>query len=125
MIAGIGIDLVEVARIRELTERHGRRFLERTFTPAEIEYADGRARRDEHLAARFAAKEAAVKALGTGVRFGIKLTDVEVVTGPMGQPALRLVGEAARRASELGVVATHVSISHVKESAVAVVVLEK
>ena len=86
-IVGHGIDLVEVSRIAELLERHGERFLERCFTAAERGYSDASVkRREEHLAARFAAKEAVLKALGTGWRDGIAWTDIEVVRRPSGQP---------------------------------------
>jgi holo-[acyl-carrier protein] synthase len=121
----MGVDMVEVARIRALAERHGDRFLDRTFTPGEREYSMPRARRYEHLAARFAAKEAALKALGTGARLGITLADVEVTSGPMGEPGIALAGDAARRAEALGVTSVHVSLTHADAYAVAVVVLEQ
>jgi holo-[acyl-carrier protein] synthase len=125
VIVGLGVDIVDVARIRALAERHGDRFLERIFTAGERRYSMSRTRRHEHLAARFAAKEAALKALGTGARLGLRMTDVEVVNGPMGEPGLKLSGEAARRASRLGVTVAHVTLTHADAYAAAVVVLEK
>jgi len=107
-----GVDLVEVARITEMLDRHGERFLERCFTPAERAYSMGRARRTEHLAARFAAKEAVLKALGTGWRSGIAWTDVEVVVEPSGAPGVALAGRAAEVAAQRGVTGWLLSLSH-------------
>lgn len=114
-----GIDAVEVVRIAQLIERHGDRFLERVYTPGERAYAEGRKRRFEHLAARFAAKEAALKALGTGWRSGIAWTDIEVVSLPSGQPTLRVTGRAGEEADRLGARAWMVSISHTNSTAYA------
>ena len=124
MIVGIGTDIVGVARIGDMVERHGKRFLGRVFTPEELEYAIGRKRRDEHLAARFAAKEAMLKAIGTGVRPGTLLREVEVIRGERGDPAIRLHGTTARVAAAKGVARIHVSLSHTEEYAVAFVVCE-
>lgn len=119
-IAGHGIDLVETARIAEMVERHGDHFLDRCFTAAERQYAESSVkRRDEHLAARFAAKEAVLKALGTGWRNGIAWTDVEVVRQPSGQPTVRLNGEAARIAAEMGIARWMLSLSHTDTHAMA------
>src|SRR5690606_18116699 len=90
-----GPDIVPAARIAKLLADHGDRFLARCFTPAEAAYAASAGRRDERLAARFAAKEAALKAIGTGWRSGIAWTDVEVVRLPAGEPTLRVSGRAA------------------------------
>jgi holo-[acyl-carrier protein] synthase len=117
-----GIDLVEVARVGRLVEAHGARFLERVFTAREQAYSVSGRRRDEHLAARFAAKEAVFKALGTGWRSGIAWTDVEVVALPSGAPALSVTGKAAELAREQGIASWLVSLSHTGEHAVASVI---
>jgi holo-[acyl-carrier protein] synthase len=123
VIVGLGLDLVDASRIRRLRERRGEHFLRRVFTEAETESSLGRADPDLHLAARFAAKEAAMKALGTGWAQGVGWRDCEVVsTG--GPPGLRLHGEAARRAESLGARKAHLSLSHDGGVAAAVVVLE-
>jgi holo-[acyl-carrier protein] synthase len=121
---GIGVDLVEVARIKEMMKHHGRRFINRVFTEDEAAYCRGMKRAEEHYAARFAAKEAALKALGIGMRKGIAWKDIEVVIGEMGQPGIRLTGGAEDRAEELGVANVFVSLSHTKEYAVAHVLME-
>ena len=119
-IVGHGIDIVEVARLRQLIERHGDRFLGRCFTQQEIDYARRRPQRfAEHLAARFAAKEAVLKVLGTGLRHGIGWCDIEVLRLPTGQPTLRLDGQAARIASQRGIARWHLSLSHVSSHATA------
>jgi holo-[acyl-carrier protein] synthase len=115
-IPGIGIDLIEVERIEGALERRPR-LADRLFTPAELDYAAGRARPAMHLAARFAAKEAALKALGLG---GMRLGQVEVVGGGDGPPSLRLTGDAAAVAEREGVELA-VSISHTRELAAAAV----
>ncbi len=122
MILGHGVDLVQVARIQASIDRHGERFLDRVFTGAEQAYAAGSKRRVEHLAARFAAKEAALKALGTGWRSGIAWTDVEVVSQPSGAPALRITGRAAEIAAKRGITAWHISLSHTDQQALASVI---
>ena len=117
-VIGHGIDLVDVARVRELLERHGDRFLDRCFTPAEVDYAAAHPkRRDEHLAARFAAKEAVLKALGTGRRGGIAWTDVQVGRDPLGKPYATLAGEAAAVADRLGVLDWQLSLTHTDRQA--------
>ena len=123
-ILGIGLDLVEVARVRASVRRSGERFAKRVFTPDEIAYCAGRARKFEHLAARFAAKEATLKALGTGITGWASMQEVEVVHDAAGRPEIRLRGGVLRRARSLGVKATHLSISHTEGVAAAVVVLE-
>lgn len=118
-IVGHGIDIVEVERIARLVQEHGERFLERVFTPGERAYSESKKRRDEHLAGRFAAKEAVLKALGTGWRDGIAWTDVEVVSMPSGAPEIRLYGKAAQGAAGVGAKSWWLSISHTAEHAVA------
>ncbi len=124
MIVGTGIDIVEIRRIRSVLDRQGDRFLRRVFTADEQEYC--RAHRDPapHYAARFAAKEALFKALGTGWAKGVTWHDVEVRRSPEGVPSLSLAGEASNRAASLQVRTAHVSLSHGEDSAVAVVILE-
>ena len=119
MILGHGVDIVEVARIRTMIDDHADRFLERCFTQGERAYAESRKRSAEHLAGRFAAKEAVLKALGTGWRDGIAWTDVEVVVLPSGQPEVRLHGIAHETAMKRGVTSWSLSISHTEVHAVA------
>ena len=119
MIVGHGVDIVEVARIQTMIDEHEERFLERCFTPGERAYAEARKRSAEHFAGRFAAKEAVLKALGTGWRDGIAWTDVEVVVLPSGQPEVRLHGMAQETAMKRGVRAWSLSISHTEVHAVA------
>ena len=97
MILGIGSDLIDVRRIERTIERHGERFLERIFTPIERAKAEGRTRRIETYAKRFAAKEACAKALGTGIRAGVWWRDMGVVNLPSGRPTMELTGGAKRR----------------------------
>lgn len=117
-----GIDLVSVARIRSMVEEHGERFLGRVFTPHELECAGDGPRRDEHLAARFAAKEAVLKALGTGWAAGIGWTDVEVRREDSGRPGIVLSGHAARVAEGQGLRHWAVSLSHTEGLAIASVI---
>lgn len=117
-----GIDLTEVSRIGAMVAEHGDKFLERCFTQRERAYAGDRNRRDEHLAARFAAKEAVLKALGTGWAQGIAWTDVEVVLLPSGQPTLALSGKAAELAKQLGISRWVISLSHTESLAIASVI---
>jgi len=123
-IVGHGIDIVSVVRIEESVVKHGERFLERCFTEGERAYADDRKRRFEHLAGRFAAKEAVLKAFGTGWRTGIAWTDVEVVLEPSGRPRIELHNRAAEIAKELGIETVHISISHTDELATASAIAE-
>lgn len=119
-ILGHGIDIVETDRIRRLVEEHGERFLERVYTVDELAYcALNMKRYYEHLAGRFAAKEAVLKVLGTGWRGGIAWTDVEVLKEPSGQPRIRLHGECKRIAEEMGIAHWHLSISHITTHATA------
>jgi holo-[acyl-carrier protein] synthase len=119
-VIGHGIDLVETARIRRLHDQHGKHFLDRVFTPAEQEYCSANPKRYfEHLAGRFAAKEAVLKVLGTGWRGGISWTDIEISRNPSGQPGIRLSGECAKIADSLGIARWHVSLSHIETHATA------
>jgi len=124
MIAGIGSDIVSVQRIREAVERHGERFLKKIFTSAELAYSQGRAREFEHLAARFAAKEALAKALGTGASGGILLSDAEVMNNAEGKPEMVLQGRARETAEAIGVRRIHLTLSHADAYAIALVILE-
>ncbi len=118
---GIGIDLVEVPRIRELLEKHGQRFKERTFTAGEIAYCDACADPAMHYAARFAAKEAAAKALGTGLwAEGVVWTDIEVVRELSGKPQIALHGAAKQHAADANCL---VSLTHTRDLAMAQVIL--
>ena len=124
MIVAIGIDIIEVARIREVLARTPR-FRERVFTPAERAYCDSRgAVAAQHYAARFAAKEAALKALQTGWRGGISWQDVEVAARESGAPYLVLHGPVLELFKNSGAAAAHLSLSHTTEHAIAQVVLE-
>ena len=124
MIVAIGIDIIEVARIREVLERTPR-FRERVFTPAERAYCDSRgAVAAQHYAARFAAKEAALKALQTGWRGGISWQDVEVASRESGAPYLVLHGPVLELFNNSGAAVAHLSLSHTTEHAIAQVVLE-
>ena len=125
MIAGIGVDIVDVARVAKLLERYGDRFLRRVFTDAEAKYAMGSANRAERLAGRFAVKEAFLKALGTGKTQGILWRDVETVRGPLGKPVVRLHGQAVRWLRYRGGTHVHVTITHDGGKAVGFVILEK
>jgi holo-[acyl-carrier protein] synthase len=124
MILSIGIDLVEVERIEQAAGRLGRRFLERVFTPAEIAYCEPRGARFVHYAGRFAAKEAAMKALGTGWAEGVAWREVEILPSAAGPPQLSLSGVALERFAALGASRAHLSISHTRTLAIAQVVFE-
>ncbi len=125
MIVGSGVDLCEVSRIKDAIERHGQRFVERVYTDREIAYADRKANRYERYAARFAAKEAGMKALGTGWHGGVRWRDFEVSNLPSGRPTLQFHGKAAEFAKMLGVENISLSITHTSEQAMAMVILEK
>jgi holo-[acyl-carrier protein] synthase len=114
-----GVDMVDCLRLREAIDRHGEKFLERVFTPAERAYSLGKKRETEHLAGRFAAKEAVLKVLGTGWRGGIRWTDVEIVNEPSGQPRVTLHDECSRVARQRGMSEVLISISHIQTHAIA------
>lgn len=124
MIVGTGVDIAETSRIEQVFDRHGERFSRRVYTPEEIAYCEQFKNKAERYAARFAAKEAAFKALGTGWRNGIHWLDVEVTHLPSGKPELALRGRAEEIAREMGVTRTSVSISHSDRYVVAQVILE-
>ncbi|NIR45191.1 MAG: holo-ACP synthase [Gemmatimonadetes bacterium] len=124
MIVGVGIDLVAIDRVRGLVERHGERGRRRLFAEGELKDCDGRIDPAECLAARFAAKEAALKALGTGKRPGLRWTEIEVVEGEGGRPDLALSGGVRARAERLGVTRVWVSLTHEGGVAGAIVVME-
>ena len=122
-VIGHGIDLVEIARIEGMLEDHGPRFIDRCFTPGERIYADeGRAVRAERFAARFAAKEAVLKALGTGLRDGIDWTELEVIRDALGKPGVRLHGRAAELATAAGIEGWELSLTHAGGLAMASVI---
>lgn len=124
MIVGIGTDFAEVSRIRASIERYGARFIQRIFTPAEIAYVDRKANRFERYAARFAAKEAGMKAIGTGWSRGVRWQDFEVANKLSGEPTLRFHGVAAEIAAKRGMVNVVLTLTHTAEIAMAVVILE-
>ncbi len=115
---GVGVDLVEIARIERALQRHGARFLERIFTPAEAALCAGR---PAELAARFAGKEAVSKALGTGIA-GFGWRDIEILSDDAGKPLVTLYGGAAARAAGLGLTRIEISLSHTRDIAAAFVV---
>jgi holo-[acyl-carrier protein] synthase len=124
MIVGTGVDLAEVPRIKASIERYGGKFIGRIYTPAEIAYVERKANKFERYAARFAAKEAGMKAIGTGWRRGVTWQDFEVANLPSGKPTLLLHGVAAKVAEELGVKNISLSITHTSELGMAHVILE-
>ena len=124
MILGIGIDLVDLERLRGVIARHGERFVDRILTEAERAFCGAHVDQAPHVGARFAAKEAAVKALGTGVAEGISWRDIEIVRAENGAPSVRLHGPARRAADRRGVKGIYVSLTHDRGTAAAVVVLE-
>lgn len=124
MIAGTGVDLTEISRIQDSVDRFADRFLNRIYTPREIAYCMRKKNSAESLAARFAAKEAGAKALGTGISRGVSWREIEVTHLPGGRPTLLFHGRAAERAATMGVTAAHLSLSHGRDLAIAQVVLE-
>ena len=124
MIVGLGLDVAEVDRIEAAITRHGAPLIERLFTPAEAAYCERHANRFERYAARFAVKEAAMKALGTGWRHGVRWRDIEVTRDPNGKPGLRLEGVARELAERLGARNITVSITHSGNLALAQVIFE-
>lgn len=125
MIVGIGIDMVEVGRIERMLERYGDAFVSKVFTDEEVAFCSDKAKPAQHYAVRFAAKEAALKALGTGVRKGLVLRDVTVLREALQPPRIVLYRGAKAKAEELGVTRWHVSLTHTEHSAVAYVVAER
>jgi holo-[acyl-carrier protein] synthase len=125
MVLGLGTDLIETKRVQESIDRYGERFLERIFTEGEIAYCmRKRKNAAESFAARFAAKEAGAKALGTGISHGVSWKEFEVRREASGRPTLHLSGRAAELAKAMGVRRVQVSLTHSRELALAVVVAE-
>jgi holo-[acyl-carrier protein] synthase len=124
MILGTGVDLAEVSRIRDVIVRYGTRFVHRVFTEGEVSYVERKANRFERYAARFAAKEAGMKALGTGWRRGVVWKDFEVANLPSGRPTLLLHGVAREIANQLGVRQISLSLTHTAETGLAFVIFE-
>jgi holo-[acyl-carrier protein] synthase len=124
MIVGTGIDIAEVPRVAAAIARFGNRFLQRIYTEGEIRYCQSKANHVERYAARFAAKEAAMKALGTGWNHGIRWRDIEVRRQPGGRPTIAFHGKAAEVAARLGAVHVALSLSHTAQQAIAQVILE-
>ncbi|MGA2569015.1 MAG: holo-ACP synthase [Terracidiphilus sp.] len=124
MIAGSGIDAVEIERIQKAIDRYSARFLDRVYLAAEQAYCLRKRKAAESFAARFAAKEAAAKALGTGISYGVNWLEIEVVREPSGRPSLRFHGRAAQIADRMGVVRSALSLTHTADLALASVVLE-
>ena len=124
MVLGLGSDLIEIARIESSIARFGERFLRRVFTPGEIAYCRRKRNAAESFAARFAAKEAGAKALGTGICHGISWPEIEVRREPSGRPTLHWSGRARERAAALGVQRTTVTLTHSRDLAMAVVFVE-
>jgi len=124
MILGIGVDIVEVGRIRRAVQRHGERFVGRVFTDEEAAYCRRSVRADQRFATRFAAKEAALKALGVGWTQGVRFVEVQVSNNELGAPAVCFTGKALEIARDLGVQRVHVSLTHHRDYAIAQVLLE-
>jgi holo-[acyl-carrier protein] synthase len=124
MILGVGIDTVSISRMERLVKMRGDRFLQKVFSRSEIEEGMKRLKNAPYFAARFAAREAFVKALGTGFAQGVALRDISVVTGELGRPELALGARAADLLRAKGVARCHLSISHDGDSAQAIVILE-
>ena len=125
MIYGIGIDLVKVGRVREALERWGERFQNKVFTPGEVRYCTQKKNPSPNFAARFAAKEAFVKAMGIGIRRGVHWKDVEVQRGPLGRPVLKLNGRAMEICQKERIEGLFLSLTHDGDYSGAMVVLEK
>lgn len=125
MIVGIGIDLVEIARFQRALKRGGNALAERLFTPSEIGYCKSQRHPAQHYAARFAAKEALLKALGTGWSGGIAWTDIETVADRNGSPRVKLSGMAKNLAQKMGIARWLLSMSHTDKNATAIVIAER
>ena len=120
-VISIGVDICDVKRIRKLTEKHHLKFLEKVYTPGEIQYCLNKVSKYTSLAARFAAKEAFLKALGTGLRSGLQWKEIEVENDNLGKPHLKLHGQTAKTIGDRHI---HLSLSHTDENAVAFVIIE-
>ena len=124
LIVGLGLDIAEIDRIEAAITRHGAPILERLYTPAEVAYCESHRNKFERYAGRFAAKEAAMKALGTGWRRGVRWRDIEVIRERSGKPSLALIGAAKRIAEELGAKIIFLTITHSGNLALAEVIFE-
>jgi holo-[acyl-carrier protein] synthase len=124
MIYGIGTDIIEVSRIKTVMERDIG-FREKIFTEGEIAYCEKMKHKEQNYAARFSAKEAFLKAIGTGWRFGVRFADIDVYHDELGKPLIRLYGKADELVKKEGITKIHVSLSHIKEMATAIVILER
>jgi holo-[acyl-carrier protein] synthase len=124
MIFGIGVDIVSIGRIEGMLDRWGSLFIKRVFTPAEVTFCEGKSNPGQHFALRWAAKEATLKALGLGLRRGIKWTDIEVIDDSLGRPSLQVYNQAKDLLTDRNIKTAFVSISHEKEYGIAQVVLE-
>lgn len=124
MVLGLGSDLIEISRVAASIERFGDRFLHRVFTPGEIAYCQRKRNAAESFAARFAAKEAGAKALGTGISHGVAWPEIEVRREPSGKPTLHWSGRARQLAVALGVQRTSLTLTHSRDLAMAVVLIE-
>jgi holo-[acyl-carrier protein] synthase len=124
VIVGLGLDIAEIDRITAAITRHGAAILERLYTPTEVAYCESHKNKFERYAARFAAKEAAMKALGTGWTRGVRWRDIEVANAPGGKPTLRLQGVARQFAEKLGVRNISLTITHSGNLALAQVIFE-
>jgi holo-[acyl-carrier protein] synthase len=124
LIVGLGADITEVERIQGAIERQGERLLRRLYTPAEIAYCERFKNKFERYAGRFAVKEAAMKALGTGWSHGVRWVDIEVVREKGGKPMLALAGEAKKIAERMGVKNIAITITHTEKQALALVIFE-
>jgi holo-[acyl-carrier protein] synthase len=125
MIFGIGTDLVEVSRVEKILQKWGDKFLAKVYSQNEIDYCRKKAFPSIHYAARFAVKESFLKSLGIGLGMGVKLRDIEVVNNEQGTPVLNVQESIKARLDKLGINKIHVSITHTREHAQAIVVLEK
>jgi holo-[acyl-carrier protein] synthase len=123
-IIGIGTDIIECLRIAQMIERHGELFINRVYTQHEIQYCQSRKLSTQHYAARWAGKEAVLKALGTGWRKGISWRDVEIRNDPGGRPVVALRGGVRDVVEELGIIDMHISLSHCRSHATAYAIAE-
>ena len=125
MIYGIGVDLVDIPRMQKVLDRWGARFVDRVFTPVEKRTSYGRKRHYAAFAMRFAAKEAFSKALGLGMKEGVKWKDIEIFNDPKGKPGIRVSGKTLSICKQVGIGTIHLSLSDEGQNAIAMVVLEK
>jgi holo-[acyl-carrier protein] synthase len=123
MIKGIGVDIIDVARIKKIVEKN-KGFVEKVFTQTEIRYCRDKFRQEVHFAGRFAAKEAFLKAMGTGLRGAMAWTDISVLNNELGKPAITLAGKTLENFKKKNFQTIHLSISHTREYAVAFVIIQ-